>query len=123
VAALSVKTGERVRARLLVRMTQMGCAVDVIDGRRDVELLRVRMGILGRHGRRHAHVSRADYSDYAGTHPEGNIVRRVPAITVWPTDVGPFHTIGDTSAAVGPRRLRQSGEVVVQRLFEMGAAE
>jgi len=59
VAALAMKTGERIRARLLVRMTQVGCAVDVIDGRREVELLCVRIGILGRHGRHHAFVSRA----------------------------------------------------------------
>ena len=58
-AALAMKPGERIRARLLVRMTQVGCAVDVIDGRREVELLCVRIGILGRHGRHHAFVSRA----------------------------------------------------------------
>jgi peptide/nickel transport system permease protein len=59
IAALAMKPGERIGARLLVRMTQVGCAVDVIDGRREVELLGVRIGILSRHGRRRAFVSRA----------------------------------------------------------------
>ena len=49
--------------------------------------------------------------------------RRVPAITVGPTDVGPFHTTGDTTASVDPKRIRESGEVVVQALLEMGASE
>ena len=49
--------------------------------------------------------------------------RRVPAITVGPTEVGAFHTIGDTTASVDPKRLRESGEVVVQALLEMGATE
>jgi len=38
VAALSMKAGERIRTRLLVRMAQVGCAVDVVDGSREVEL-------------------------------------------------------------------------------------
>ena len=49
--------------------------------------------------------------------------RRVPAITVGPTEVGAFHTTGDTTASVDPKRLRESGEVVVQALLEMGASE
>jgi len=49
--------------------------------------------------------------------------RRVPAISVGPTDLGPFHTTGDTPASIDPKRLRESGEVVVQALLEMGAAE
>jgi hypothetical protein len=49
--------------------------------------------------------------------------RRVPAISVGPTELGPFHTTGDTPATVDPRRLRESGEVVVQALLEMGASE
>jgi len=49
--------------------------------------------------------------------------RRVPAITVGPTDLGPFHTVGDTVATIDPARLRASGEVVVQALLEMGASE
>jgi hypothetical protein len=49
--------------------------------------------------------------------------RRVPAITVGPTEIGAFHTTGDTSASVDPKRLRESGEVVVQALLEMGASE
>jgi|GEM_PF-4472188 len=40
-----------------------------------------------------------------------------------PTDVGPFHTVGDTAASVDPKRLRESGEGVVQALLEMGASE
>ena len=51
------------------------------------------------------------------------IRRRVPAISVGPTDLGPFHTTGDTPASIDTQRLRQSGEVVVQALLEMGAAE
>jgi peptide/nickel transport system permease protein len=49
--------------------------------------------------------------------------RRVPAINVGPTDLGPFHTAGDTPASIDPKRLRASGEVVVQALLEMGASE
>ena len=51
------------------------------------------------------------------------IRRRVPAISVGPTDLGPFHTTGDTPASIDTQRLRQSGEVVVQALLEMGAAQ
>ncbi len=49
--------------------------------------------------------------------------RRVPAITVGPTDLGPFHTTGDTTQSIDPKRLRASGEVVVQALLEMGASQ
>src|SRR5438132_3788162 len=52
VAALPVESGERIRARLLVCVTEVRRAVDVVDGRRDVELHRDLLGILGRHGRR-----------------------------------------------------------------------
>jgi hypothetical protein len=38
VAPLAMEAGERIRTRPLVRMAQVGCAVDVVDGRRDVEL-------------------------------------------------------------------------------------
>jgi len=38
IPALAPKTGKRVRTRPLVRMAQVGCAVDVVDGRREVEL-------------------------------------------------------------------------------------
>jgi hypothetical protein len=37
------------------------------------------------------------------------------------TEVGPFHTVGDTPATVDPARLRQSGEVVLQSVLEMAA--
>ena len=157
--ALPVEASERVRARLLVRMTQVGCAVDVIDGGREVELLGVRIGILGRHGRRHLFVSRAflgilsrvllviftfvfivalahlaligastraelGYTPPIGTSDHFSYLRRrVPAITVGSTDVGLFHTTGDTTASVDPKRIRESGEVVVQALLETGASE
>jgi Zn-dependent M28 family amino/carboxypeptidase len=49
--------------------------------------------------------------------------RRVPAINVGPTDLGPFHTTGDTPGSIDPQRIRQSGEVVVQALLEMGASQ
>jgi len=42
---------------------------------------------------------------------------------IGPTEVGPFHTTGDTTATVDPKRLRESGEVVVQALLEMGASQ
>jgi hypothetical protein len=47
----------------------------------------------------------------------------VPAISVGPTDLGPFHTTADTPASIDTKRLRESGEVVVQALLEMGASE
>lgn len=49
--------------------------------------------------------------------------RRVPAIMVGPADLGPFHTTGDSLATIDPKRLRASGEVVVQALLEMAASE
>ncbi|MDQ2952458.1 MAG: M28 family peptidase, partial [Chloroflexota bacterium] len=49
--------------------------------------------------------------------------RRVPAILLGPTELGAFHTTGDTSASVDPKRLRESGEVIVQAVLEMGATE
>ena len=49
--------------------------------------------------------------------------RRVPAITLGPTNLGAFHTVGDTTASIDPQRLRESGEVVVQTVLEMGASE
>ena len=49
--------------------------------------------------------------------------RRVPAIMVGPTELGPFHTTGDTVQSIDPKRLRASGEVVVQALLEMAAQE
>jgi hypothetical protein len=38
IAALPVKAGKRIRTRTFVRMAQVGCAVDVVDGGREVEL-------------------------------------------------------------------------------------
>jgi peptide/nickel transport system permease protein len=49
--------------------------------------------------------------------------RRVPAISVGGTEFGPFHTTGDAPGSIDAQRMRQSGEVVVQALFEMGASE
>lgn len=49
--------------------------------------------------------------------------RRVPAIMVGPTDLGPFHTYGDTTATIDPKQLRASGEVVLQAVLEMGASQ
>lgn len=49
--------------------------------------------------------------------------RRVPAIMVGPTDLGAFHTVGDTIATIDPKQLRASGEVVLQAILEMGASE
>ena len=49
--------------------------------------------------------------------------RRVPAINVGPSDLGPFHTTGDTVATLDPKKMRESGEVVVQALLEMGASQ
>jgi peptide/nickel transport system permease protein len=51
------------------------------------------------------------------------IRRRVPAITVGPVGLGPFHTTGDDVRSIDPRQLRASGEVVVQALLEMAASE
>jgi peptide/nickel transport system permease protein len=48
--------------------------------------------------------------------------RRVPAVMITGTEVGPFHTVGDTPATVDPARLRASGEVVLQSVLEMTAA-
>ena len=48
--------------------------------------------------------------------------RRVPAVVITGTDVGPFHTAGDTPTTVDPARLRASGEVVVQAVLEMAAS-
>jgi hypothetical protein len=49
--------------------------------------------------------------------------RRVPAVMISGTEVGPFHTVGDTPATVDPARLRASGEVVLQSVLEMAATE
>jgi ABC-type dipeptide/oligopeptide/nickel transport system permease subunit len=49
--------------------------------------------------------------------------RRVPAIMVGPSDVGAFHTPGDTPQSIDPKRLRAAGEVVVQAVLEMAATE
>ena len=48
--------------------------------------------------------------------------RRVPAVMISGTDLGPFHTVGDTPATVDLARLRASGEVVLQSVLEMAAA-
>ncbi len=47
--------------------------------------------------------------------------RRVPAVMISGTDLGRFHTVGDTPATVDPARLRASGEVVLQSVLEMAA--
>jgi len=45
--------------------------------------------------------------------------RRVPAVMITGTEVGPFHTVGDTPTTVDTARLRESGEVVLQSVLEM----
>jgi len=45
--------------------------------------------------------------------------RRVPAVMISGTDLGPFHTVGDTATTVDPARLRASGELVLQSVLEM----
>jgi peptide/nickel transport system permease protein len=47
--------------------------------------------------------------------------RRVPAVMVSGTEVGAFHTSGDTPATVDPARLRASGEIVLQSVLEMAS--
>ena len=47
--------------------------------------------------------------------------RRVPAVMISGTDLGPFHTVGDTATTVDPARLRASGELVLQSVLEMAA--
>jgi peptide/nickel transport system permease protein len=47
--------------------------------------------------------------------------RRVPAVMITGTEVGAFHTTGDTPTTIDPTRLRQSGEVVLQSVLEMAA--
>lgn len=65
-----------------------------------------------------------DYTPQLGTSDHFSYLRRrVPAITLGPTEVGAFHTTGDGTGSIDPARLRQSGEVVVQALLEMGASE
>ena len=65
-----------------------------------------------------------DYTPRIGTSDHFTYLRRrVPAITLGPTELGPFHPTGDTPASVDPRRLRESGEVVIQAVLEMGASE
>ena len=49
--------------------------------------------------------------------------RRVPAVMITGTEVGPFHTIGDTPATVDVARIRASGEVVLQSVLEMAATQ
>jgi ABC-type dipeptide/oligopeptide/nickel transport system permease subunit len=49
--------------------------------------------------------------------------RRVPAVMISGTEVGRFHTAGDTPATVDPARLRASGEVALQSVLEMAASE
>lgn len=48
--------------------------------------------------------------------------RRVPAVMVSGTDLGAFHTVGDTPVTVDTARLRASGEVVLQSVLEMAAS-
>jgi Zn-dependent M28 family amino/carboxypeptidase len=65
-----------------------------------------------------------DYTPNVGTSDHFSYLRRrVPAITVGPTDLGAFHTPGDSPQAIDQKTLRASGEVVVQALLEMGASE
>jgi len=47
--------------------------------------------------------------------------RRVPAVAITGTELGPFHTAGDTASTVDTARLRASGEVVLQSVLEMAA--
>lgn len=47
--------------------------------------------------------------------------RRVPAVMVGPSDLGAFHTVGDTVRTIDPKRLRESGEIVLQTVLEMAA--
>ncbi len=54
-----MKAGKRIRTRLLVRVTQVGRAVDVVNGGREVELLAVRISILGRDAGHPTAVNRA----------------------------------------------------------------
>ncbi|HEV8230498.1 MAG TPA: M28 family peptidase [Candidatus Limnocylindria bacterium] len=49
--------------------------------------------------------------------------RRVPAVMITGTDVGPFHTVGDTPATVDPAKLRASGEIALQALLEIAATQ
>ncbi len=49
--------------------------------------------------------------------------RRVPAVMISGTELGPFHTVGDTPDTVDPARLRASGEVALQSILEMAATE
>jgi Zn-dependent M28 family amino/carboxypeptidase len=65
-----------------------------------------------------------DYTPPIGTSDHFSYLRRrVPAITVGPTEVGPFHTTGDDVRSIDPDRLRESGEVVLQAMLEMGASQ
>jgi len=64
------------------------------------------------------------YTPLAGSSDHASwLRRRVPAISLGPTQLGPFHTTGDNVASIDPNRIRESGEVVLQALLEMGAAE
>ena len=49
--------------------------------------------------------------------------RRVPAVMVGPSDLGAFHTVGDTVQTIDPKRLRESGEIVLQTVLEMAAEQ
>ncbi len=47
--------------------------------------------------------------------------RRVPAVMITGTEVGPFHTASDTPTTIDTARLRESGGVVLQSVLEMAA--
>jgi peptide/nickel transport system permease protein len=80
------------------------------------------------HDRMKAAADRLGY-DLQYTPPVGTsdhfswIRRRVPAITVGPVGLGPFHTTGDSTGSIDAKQLRASGETVVQALLEMAASE
>ena len=65
-----------------------------------------------------------DYTPRIGTSDHASYLRRrVPAITLGPTEIGAFHTPGDSVASIDRQQLRESGQVVLQAVLEMGASE
>ncbi len=78
------------------------------------------------HQRLHSAADRLGYdldypSSIGGSDHFTFLRRRVPAVMVSGTELGPFHTVGDTPTTVDPARLRASGEVVLQSVLEMAA--
>jgi len=65
-----------------------------------------------------------DYTPRIGTSDHASYLRRrVPAITLGPTEIGAFHTNGDSVASIDTEQLRESGQVVLQAVLEMGAGQ